>query len=95
MCWLGKRVGSPPARPVFTFRDQRYNLFYGKQDCFLLARWPTLQLHMAAMRHPVHAENDFRRAVKVIGGLQDEKVRAKLGDPKLRAIAYDMHFHFC
>ena len=50
---------------------------------------------MAAMRHPVHAENDFRRAVEVIGVLQDEEVRAKLSDSKPGAITYDMHCHVC
>jgi hypothetical protein len=50
---------------------------------------------MAAMRYPVHAKNNFRRAVEVVGVLQDEKVRAKLRDPKLGAITYDMHFHLC
>jgi hypothetical protein len=50
---------------------------------------------MATMRHPVHAENNFRRAVEVIGVLQDEEVRAKLSDPKPRTIAYDVHFHVC
>ena len=50
---------------------------------------------MACMLHPVDGENDFRRSVKFIGLLQDEKVWAKLGDPKRVAITYDMHFHLC
>jgi hypothetical protein len=95
MCLLGKRVGSPPGRLAFTFRDQRYKPIFRETGLFLVARWPTLQMHMAAMRHPVHAENDFRRAVEVIGVLQDEEVRAKLGDLKPAAITYDMHFHLC
>jgi len=48
---------------------------------------------LATIRHPVHAENDFRWAVEVVGVLQDKEIRAKLGNPKLRAITYDMHFH--
>ena len=35
-------------------------LFHGKEDCFFVVSCSTLQLHMAAMRHSVHAENDFR-----------------------------------
>jgi hypothetical protein len=86
---------APPAQLAFTFRDQRSKPILRKQDCFFVARCSTLQLHMAAIRHPVHPENDFRRAIEVIGVLQDEKVRAKLGDPKLGAITYDVHFHLC
>ena len=50
---------------------------------------------MACMLHPVNGENDFRRSVEFIGLVQDEKVWAKLGDPKRFAITYNMHFHLC
>ena len=82
-------------RLAFTFRDQRCEATLGEEDCFFVASCSALQLHMTTMRRPVHAENDFRRAVEVIGVLQDEEVRAKLGDLKPAAITYDMHFDVC
>jgi hypothetical protein len=42
---------------------------------------------MAAMRHTVDGENDFRRTVEVLSVLQDEEIGAELGHPKFTAIA--------
>jgi hypothetical protein len=76
-------------------RRNRGDLLYGEEDCFFRARCATLQMHMAATRHSVHAKNHFCGAGDVIGVLQDKKVRSKLSHPKPRAIAYHMYFHFC
>ena len=50
---------------------------------------------MAAVLHSIDRENDFRRSVEFIGLFQDQKIRAKLGDPKRIALTHDMHFNFC
>lgn len=74
---------------------KRWELILPEEDCLLVGRCATLQLYVAAMRYPVHAENNFSRSVEVVGVLQDKKVWAKLGYSKLRAIADDVHFHLC